>query len=349
MVHPHAYAVATANHTLACHDRTPTSAELFQDMPVLFLVLLIIASIFTVATLALYIANTVVLYQKFQHPFRRRLTLILMTTFPVYSVTSLLSIYVPLSTTVNDLVANVFFSIALYKFLCLIFNYFGGEHQALKNLENNAVIKLNVPPICCCCFCIPEQKLTRTKFHVLKYIVVQTAIVKPCLCLIAAVLWSDGVYVPGEMKPTSVYFYLEILDILSKMLAMYGLIVLMRICQMRLNTFRLRRKFICLQLIILTSILVGILCGILDQAGVLPCTKPFTSKDSAARLNNYVMILVMLLLSVLARFSYLGEEDRLAEIEEDIEPTEEGLMQDVPMRNGSQCSVGKVTNSISNV
>jgi len=55
--------------------------------------------------------------------------------------------------------ADRFFGSCLYHFGRLMVNYMGGARRVWEIVPADRMVAMNTPPVCCCCVCIPAQKL----------------------------------------------------------------------------------------------------------------------------------------------------------------------------------------------
>jgi len=289
-----------------------TATAWLSGLPDMMIGILTVCIFFAFLSLVVYAEEIAFLLRHFPVGTRRNKTIWILAYFPVFSVTAMLAVLVPLSSTIIDIVANTFFATCLYQFVGLITLYLGGKTETLALISVPRDVPMNVPPLCCCCTCLPKLHLTRKTYPVLQLTAIQFAVVRPLLMFIAAVLWSNGSYIAGSMSPYNAYLYIIIINIVSTMIAMYGLMLIKRAFLDQLEgPYRLSLKVTCLQLSLIITVFIKIITGVLVYSNVIHCTEFLPSKARAEVINHCVITVIMAIFGVLGRFAFRRKEDAM--------------------------------------
>ncbi|KAL5015286.1 hypothetical protein ScPMuIL_009556 [Solemya velum] len=188
----------------------------------------------------------------------------------VVALMAFLAIAVPRSTILTDLLAAVFLSTAIYHFVALTVFHHGGT-SSLLSIFKGQTISFCVPPLGCCLCCLKEIQFTKRTLQTLRILVLQNVIIRPILVLIAAVLWTDGKYTPGELSPKTPTLYIMAMNAVSTLFAMYGLVVGFRMSKVRLERERLMLKYAVLKLAIMFVNLQHIVFSVLSLYNIPKC------------------------------------------------------------------------------
>jgi organic solute transporter subunit alpha len=296
-----------------CDDTAmpPTAADLFKNLSTFGYVLVASLVVNVLLTIAVYAEEVFFILKHFERGERRNRTIWILAFFPVFSVFGFVGVVVPRAGTLVDMVSNVFFCTCLYNFGYLILDYLGGQDRMWRLVGGTGrTMKLNTPPCCCCCVCLPAVPFDKRRYFNITICVMQVTIVRPILMFIAAVLWTNGTYNPGTMASDDAYGYITSANILSTLVAFYGLTVWRVALRPELEEqFRVTGKLVSLQLTLLSSAIPSIIIAILVSTGVIGCTTVFPSKARGEAINSALLVMLMLPFSLLGRIFYRRESD----------------------------------------
>ncbi|XP_070576584.1 organic solute transporter subunit alpha-like isoform X2 [Ptychodera flava] len=223
--------------------------------------------------------------------------------YPVLSCTSLLALYVPRAHFIASIHATLYFSVTLYRFVLLIFDYFGGLEAAVVLLENEEV-SIASCPLLCCFQCLRKVKVTRKFLFTMKRLAMQVAFVRPTALFVAAVLWTDDKYTPGQIAHNEAYVYLNTISIVSTLLAMYALNVIYRASREPLRGFQITKKFMTVQIALLLVNIQHAFLAVLVSVNVIKCTDPVSSKARANIIYNILIVTEMFVLGIASSFLF---------------------------------------------
>ncbi|XP_030854225.1 organic solute transporter subunit alpha [Strongylocentrotus purpuratus] len=289
----------------SCVTSEPTSQQLFDyySSNSAAIVLIVFMSLFSVATVIMYLEACHYINKKVNDSRTRIRLTVIMGIYPVYSCTSLLALYVPRAHLITYLTATLYFSLALFQFLMLIMSYFGGRDQLLVKLKGTT-IPIASPPLLCCCPCLPRPEMNAKNLLRLRRIVLQFVFIRPICNFIALILWADGSYVPGLFTIDSAYVWLTVIALCSTFIALYGVIILMRISKAPLEGYNVQSKFFLVQLVLvlITSQLVIVGCFVLT--GLVPCEYPMAALTRGYYYCDLLTVAEMLIFIIFARFFF---------------------------------------------
>ncbi|XP_071963385.1 organic solute transporter subunit alpha-like [Antedon mediterranea] len=261
-----------------CPDFDPTAGELFAtigDHPGL-LSILVVCSIITLVECVLFCEAAHYVSIKIPYTDRRNCIIWILGIYPVFCLSSLLGLYIPRSAVLCNLTASVYFSVCLYQFFILIIDYYGGHSSILMQMSHIEV-SLRSPPIGCFFPCLPTFKMTEKNFLRIKIAVFQCALLRPSVLFITEVLWLNGTYVPGSLNADEAFLWINIITLISTIIAIYAFIMFYRASREPLHGYKLTPKFIVVQMALICSNIQIILLGILALTDVIPCEDPFPS------------------------------------------------------------------------
>ncbi|XP_022108683.1 organic solute transporter subunit alpha-like [Acanthaster planci] len=295
-----------ANTSCAMGDLS--SEDLFRDIAkspaaIAAIVLLTATSILT---LVMFVESVINVNKKIPNSRRRVRLIVLMGIYPMMSLTSMISLYIPAAHLLNSLVASVYFSVALFQFIMLIIDYYGGKVAVVEKLKDRQVSLASPPFTCCCPCCLPKITITPSNLRNLRRIVMQVAFVRPFLYFISLVLWTDGKYTHGKIALDEPYIYILTVSSLSGLLALYGIILFLTVSLEPLRSYRIRPKFFTVQMVLIIISSQNLILAILADVGVIPCVAPFSSDSRANYIGDMLIIVEMLFFAILSRMYFRG-------------------------------------------
>ena len=119
-------------------------------------------------------------------------------------------VYLPQSTEFLMASFRVYEAMVISRFIELSLMWYGGEKQLMNRLGDEATVRYNLPPLCCCLFCIRDKLITRKRIKIFRFLsaqmihiqilmlfiqLVKTLMMCPstcdCPCAGDGVLWCD--------------------------------------------------------------------------------------------------------------------------------------------------------------
>lgn len=291
-----------------CSDQFPTTdilyAELRSSNNVTVPILAGMCCLLAVIVIGIFIESAWFVVHHYPHKTQRNKFICLLGLYPVVSCTSVLAVLVPTATFLCELVAATHLSICIVVFVNVVMSYYGGKNGLLAKMSDEKM-GFATPPLCCCCLCLNNKPFNRKYLQIATIMTFQTTIVKPIALFIAAVLWSNGMYVAGDQNsPTHAVFYTNWLSVASTLVGIWGLAVTYRSTRAKLEEYRIGIKFACLQFVLIFMNVQFAIIGLLARNDIPACEGTRDSRVRGYRIHHSLLILEMFLLSMLARFAY---------------------------------------------
>uniref|UniRef100_A0A6J0U060 Organic solute transporter subunit alpha-like n=1 Tax=Pogona vitticeps TaxID=103695 RepID=A0A6J0U060_9SAUR len=237
---------------------------------------------------------------------RTCLSLWILGVYPVFSLTSLIALFIPRASFVCNFVASIYHSITLWKFLALIQDFFGGSDRMLQQLAGQRVSPNPFP--CCCCCCLPEIAANRTNLRCMTLAVYQLSLIRTILFFVTLILWTDEKYDYGDVGYTNPNSYINVIIGISTFLSFYGYLLFYKATKPALSGYSLRSKFVC---IVVVLVLCGLQSGILETmgaVGAIPCSPPLSPVSRSQVIYYHSLAIEMFLIGIFARYSFRRAE-----------------------------------------
>lgn len=305
------YNITTDEHRNVCLENYPKAPEYYEHViqrPVEagFLCVCILLSIITIIV---YITEVLSQHYRYKDPGKRLKVLILLGIYPMTSSMAMFALLVPRTTVLADLTATCYLSLCIYVFICILIQYYGNTEAMIETL-NPREISIRTPPCCCCCCCFPMIHVTSQSVRLLKTMIMQTAVLQPIFLFVKAVIWANDHSSIHETNWWSPFLYLNVLTTISTLLALYGLMILIRASQGILKKHRIKLKFLMLQFVLIFTNIQTAIFGILIRFGLPPCADEYGTRIRASLFNHMIIIAEMFILALLARIVYRRSEHR---------------------------------------
>ncbi|XP_033115895.1 organic solute transporter subunit alpha-like [Anneissia japonica] len=291
----------------------PTTSQLLQAINGNYAstTTLVAATILSIITFIVFIEGEIFVCRKIAS--RRKVQLsFIMGIYPVFSATSLISLYVPRASLVARFTAQVYLSVSLLQFVMLITGYFKTRDN-MQRLLKGSILPLGSPPLLifasCCLPKIPitEENLLKI-VRTIKAAVLQVAVLKPILWFVATVLWTNGSYKPGKIGLHEPFIFFQVASLLSTLMALNGIIILFRLCKEPLKKFKITPKFFTVQLALVLTTTQSILIAIFISAGVITCRGPFGARMRGSYIDNLLTVVEMFFFNIMATIWYRRTE-----------------------------------------
>ena len=91
----------------------------------------------------------------------------------LFSVTSfVLTLMVSLPKSTEFLMASfrVYEAMVISRFIELSLMWYGGENKLMNSLPEGATVRYNLPPLCCCFFCLNNKLITRKRIKIFRFV-----------------------------------------------------------------------------------------------------------------------------------------------------------------------------------
>ncbi|XP_061470265.1 organic solute transporter subunit alpha-like [Rhineura floridana] len=286
----------------------PLSSEIFQVIKAQIWIFLVPVFLGLVQV-GLFLEQTGFFLRHDNSSRRTSLSLWILGVYPVFSLTSLIGLFIPRASFVCNFVASIYHSITLWKFLALIRDFFGGSDRMFQRLEGQRVSPNPFP--CCCCCCLPEIAANRTNLRCMTLAVYQLSLIRTILFFVTLILWTDEKYDYGDVGYTNPNSYVTAIVAISSFLSFYGYLLFYKATKPALTGYSLRSKFVC---IILVLVLCGLQSGILETmgaVGAIPCSPPLSPVTRSQVIYYYSLAVEMFFIGIFAHYSFRRAEPQL--------------------------------------
>jgi len=162
-----------------------------------------------------------------------------------------------------DLIRDCYEAYVLYQFFTLLVNFLEQGNIPLDEMLSSKPPLPHPWPMCC----LQPIPLGRSFYNWSRLCVLQFAIVKPLITLLAIVLAISDAYGEGDFSPTYGYVYVVVIDNISITISMYFLILFYQATKEELAPFKPVLKLICIKAIIFFSFWQGVVIAIIAWLG----------------------------------------------------------------------------------
>ncbi|GAA5835968.1 hypothetical protein JCM11251_006616 [Rhodosporidiobolus azoricus] len=244
---------------------------------------------------------TVWLQLKHYHqPRLQRFVVRILVMVPIYSISSLISLYSLDAAFFVDAVRDVYEAFVIYCFFSLLVEYLGGERSLIITLHGRPP---HSHPWPIRYFLSPMDASDPFTFLGLKRGILQYVQLKPLLAGITVVLKAFGKYDDGHLAKDSGYTYISIVYNLSVSLSLYCLAMFWVATHDDLKPFRPMPKFLCVKGIIFFSFWQSFAVSILVAIGWLKSSRYETEQLSLA-IQDTLIALEMPLFAFLHLYAF---------------------------------------------
>ncbi|KAK2159399.1 hypothetical protein LSH36_154g12008 [Paralvinella palmiformis] len=284
-----------------CPVVLPAAYEYLWNLPLPYVIIFGICGVLALTTVIMYIETVVFFFQHLYNWKPKDKAKWVLAVYPIFSVTCFISLIVPRSSNVNDLVATCYLAVCMYQFVVMLIGHYGGA-KLMANKLCGSFFNLNTSPCCCCCRCLPNPEVTRKNIHAVQSLVIQYAILGPVVSYSMAIVWADDdIYSNPFTNPAT---YMNLLNTIASLVAMWGLSVTFRFSAPLLQHTHVKPKFICMQFINVFHNIQRFIISIMIISGVFPCDDMLDSAAVGLRYHNIALIIEVFVLWCIARHYY---------------------------------------------
>ncbi|KAH9822213.1 organic solute transporter Ostalpha-domain-containing protein [Melampsora americana] len=217
--------------------------------------------------------------RNYRKPILQRFVVRILIMVPIYSISSLISLFSLEASFFIDLVRDLYEAFVIYCFFVLLVEYLGGERSLLILLHGRQPTPHPWP---ISRFLPPMDISDPYTFLNLKRGILQYVQIKPILAIITVIFKATNTYNDGTLNSTSGYTYVSLAYNLSVSLCLYCLAMFWVCTGEDLKPFRPMPKFLCVKGIIFFSFWQGFGISILVAVGALKSTRYDTETLSLA-------------------------------------------------------------------
>ena len=134
-----------------------------------------VVSTIKILTMKLVLIINMALFMVLLNKFRKNIpqnqipcTIWVTTLFTVTPFVMTLMVFLPKSTELLLACFRVYEAMVISRFVELNLMWWGGEKQLMNNLGDDKTTRYNLPPLCCCLWCIKDKLITRKRIKIFR-------------------------------------------------------------------------------------------------------------------------------------------------------------------------------------
>lgn len=239
----------------------------------------------------------------YSNPAEQRWIVRILLFVPIYAFDSWLSLLFFNKTDYYvyfDTVRDCYEAFVIYNFLCLLYEYLGGEGNIMSEIRGKPIRSSCMYGTCC----LVNKTYTIGFLRFCKQATLQFCLVKPVMAFITIILQSFGHYQDGDWSVDGGYIYITIIYNISISLALYSLFLFYFATQDLLAPFDPVLKFFTIKSVIFLSFWQGVLLAILEKAEVLASIPDVNAGTVSAGYQNFIICIEMFFASVALRYAF---------------------------------------------
>ncbi|KAF2360256.1 Organic solute transporter subunit alpha/Transmembrane protein 184 [Trinorchestia longiramus] len=274
------------------------------------------------------------------HKIYRRHIYWLISIYPLVTLMSTLAIIVPRAHEICSAVKITYMCIGVGHFVDLTILMFGSENKLAETVANRT-LQLNVLPLCCCMPCLPKPKVSKVRLQITKWMIWQMKYTQALyyFCLVYVNLVQEDS--EGYVRSRAPALILTVLNFISFLSGVFALNIVARLVDEDFSIYRYRLKALVLKILILTTKLQSFVFNVLVLYDVFPCVGEFiTPPVYGNTVENWVLILEMLLFSFLSYFLYSKPEFKTSPVDVPNRPNDSTSLPQQPTGHSHATTLG---------
>ncbi|XP_057311228.1 transmembrane protein 184B-like [Hydractinia symbiolongicarpus] len=236
----------------------------------------------------------------YTNPDQQRYILRILLIVPIYALDSWMSLLTPKHYIYFDTIRDCYEAFVIYNFLCLCYEYLGGEMAILSEIRGKS-LKTSYCTLTCCC---SDVVLSIEFLRQCKKATLQFCFMKPVMAAITLLLVSTGNYSDGDFRPDRGYLYITIVYNVSYTIALYGLFLFYTATKNLLSPYYPVLKFLTVKFIVFMSFWQGVVLAIIEKTGMIRTYPDVIPGEMSAGFQNFILCIEMFFAAVLLRFAF---------------------------------------------
>eukprot|EP01119_Soliformovum_irregulare_P001653 TRINITY_DN11388_c0_g1_i1.p1 TRINITY_DN11388_c0_g1~~TRINITY_DN11388_c0_g1_i1.p1 ORF type:complete len:347 (+),score=43.38 TRINITY_DN11388_c0_g1_i1:11-1051(+) len=225
-------------------------------------------------------------------PEQQRCIVRIIFMIPVYAIISCLSLFLPRAKTYFGIVRDSYEAYALYMFFRLIVNYAAGDESIVNILDNHPPLRAFFPLTCI------KFKPSKKTLTLCRRLIVQYAIVRPLIAVLASILLIFHEYHEGKWDFTQSYPYLAIVNNISVSSALYCVVLMYQLLKHDLAPYKPLGKFMSIKMVVFFCYWQSVAISLLGYLDWLPHIQEYPEEDVQVILQNLLICFEMLIFSI---------------------------------------------------
>ena len=238
----------------------------------------------------------------YTNPDQQRYIVRIFFIIPIYALDSWLSLlffeqnYYIYFNSVRD----CYEAFVIYNFLCLCYEYLGGELAILSEIRGKS---LKVGYMTCTC-CWTGRVINIEFLRACKQATLQFCFTKPIMAAIILILEATGYYADGDFRVDRGYLYITIIYNVSYTIALYGLFLFYNATKELLAAYYPVLKFLTVKFIVFMSFWQGFALAIIEKSGLITTQNNIKAGTISAGYQNFILCIEMFFASVMLKFAF---------------------------------------------
>lgn len=199
-----------------------------------------------------------------------------------------------------DTIRDCYEAFVIYNFLCLCYEYLGGEMAILSEIRGKG---LKAGWLTCTC-CWSGRVINIEFLRSCKKATLQFCFMKPIMAAITLILESSDSYADGDFRPDRGYLYITIVYNVSYTIALYGLFLFYNATKELLAVYHPVLKFLTVKFIVFMSFWQGFALAIIEKSGLITTQNHIKAGTISAGYQNFILCIEMFFASVMLKFAF---------------------------------------------
>ncbi|KAN0015651.1 hypothetical protein ACTFIU_008394 [Dictyostelium citrinum] len=266
-----------------------------EEEPLFYIVMLSIGSFFALGSI---IIAVILILQHFIHynkPNHQKYIVRIIMIAPIYAIHSLLSLFFKRQfwALFFDISRDCYEAYVLYCFFKLLICFLGGE-EALKELLSKKDTQPLTWPLGYFFSFTPRKSFYRLSLA----LVLQYAIIKPTLAIVAAILFYNNKYLDGDFSISQGYLWITIINNVSVLIALYFLVMFYEVFQNELSPHSPILKFLVIKSVVFFLFWQTVIITVLIWFDALPKSDVYSSEHIGYFINDFLVCIEMFITSI---------------------------------------------------
>ncbi|KAM9964803.1 hypothetical protein ACTFIW_004589 [Dictyostelium discoideum] len=266
-----------------------------EEEPLFYIVMLSIGSFFALGSI---IIAVILILQHFIHynkPNHQKYIVRIIMIAPIYAIHSLLSLFFKRQfwALFFDISRDCYEAYVLYCFFKLLICFLGGE-EALKELLSKKDTQPLTWPLGYFFSFTPKKSFYRLSLG----LVLQYAIIKPTLAIVAAILYYNNKYLEGDFSISQGYLWITVINNISVLIALYFLVMFYEVFQNELSPHSPILKFLVIKSVVFFLFWQTVVITVLIWFDALPKSDVYSSEHIGYFINDFLVCIEMFITSI---------------------------------------------------
>lgn len=234
---------------------------------------------------------------------------------PAYSITSLVALFFPRSSGLFAVLRSVVESRAIYAYVAMLLDLLGGFDRAPANIQAiSPQGKFYAVPPFGCCFrpCCPVVTMSRSLVARCRSFAVQAVYAIPGLAYLH--LWVELERATSHSEAYDVVvIVVQALEVLTVMVAFYGMMILYFACRARIEGYNPTKKMLSIKLVLFVGVVQSIIVSLAISKSEKGSQALYDESYSVTAWTNFLLCIESAPLAWLMRASYPERELYMAQ------------------------------------